>query len=66
MILVAAIFTYIQFITGLPHLRRVTKAIYAADSTISKAPTGSKKGPDLSQLLGDLIQAATDALKKIG
>jgi hypothetical protein len=67
MIFWAAIVTYIQFLTGLPHLRRVTKAIYDADKAISQAaPQDSKSSPDLAQLLGDLIQAASAALKKIG
>jgi hypothetical protein len=66
MIIVAAIATYIQFLTGLPHLRRVTRAIYAADKTISKnAAKDPKDGADFSQLLGDLIQAATNALKNL-
>jgi hypothetical protein len=67
MIVLAAIATYIQFLTGLPHLRRVTQATYAADKTISKkAAKDSTESPDFSQLMGALIQAATDALKKIG
>jgi hypothetical protein len=67
MIFWAAIATYIQFLTGLPHLRRVTKAIYDADGKISQAAAqASNHGPDLAQLLGDLIKAATAALKKIG
>jgi hypothetical protein len=67
MIFVAAIVTYIQFLTGLPHLRRVTKAIYDANEKISQAAAqSSKHSPDFAQFLGDLIKAATAALKKIG
>lgn len=66
MIFCAAIVTYIQFLTGLPHLRRVTKAIYDADKAISQAATqDSKPSPDLPDLLADLIKAATTALDKI-
>src|ERR1700683_250253 len=67
MIFWAAIVTYIQFLTGLPHLRRVTRAIYDADEAISKAAAQNyKPSPDLPQLLADLIKAATAALEKIG
>jgi len=66
MVFWAAIFTYIQFLTGLPHLRRVTQAIYYADDKMSKAAAqDSRHSPDLAQLLGDLIKAATAALNKI-
>ncbi len=37
MIFWAGVLTGIQFLTGLPHLRRVTSAIYDADGTMSKA-----------------------------
>jgi hypothetical protein len=66
MIVVAGIVTYIQFFTGLAHLRRVTKAIYTADDTLSKAEAKAPKhGPDFAKLLADLVAAATDALNKI-
>jgi hypothetical protein len=65
MIFWAAIITYIQFLTGLPHLRRVTNAICDADDKLSKAAAqSSKPSPDFAQLLSDLIKAATAALKK--
>ncbi len=67
MILIAGVATYIQFLTGLPHLRRVTQAIYAADAKLSSvAKAAPDPGPDFPKLLAGLIGAATAVLKKLG
>jgi len=61
----AAGFACLQFLTGLPHLRRVTQSVYAADKALAAEEKSAKAGPDLTQLLADLIKAATAALKKL-
>ncbi len=62
----AGVITLIQFLTGLGHLRRVAKATCGANEAISKEEKKDPKdGPDFPHLLGDLIKAATAALKKI-
>jgi hypothetical protein len=55
----AGVVTLIQFLTGLPHLRRVAKAVREADADVTKTD------PDLAQLLGALVKAAKDVLGKI-
>jgi hypothetical protein len=67
MILLAAFATYIQFLTGLPHLRRVTQAIYAADAKLSPAAKAAPDpSPNFPKLLAGLIEAATAVLRKLG
>ena len=63
--LFAEAITPVQFLTGLGHLRRVAKATYNANDALSaEAKKSPKNDPDPSQL-GNLIEAATAALKKI-
>jgi hypothetical protein len=62
----AGVITLIQFLTGLGHLRRVAKATYGANEALSKEKKSANNDPDFVHLLGDLIKAATAALKKIG
>ncbi|HWY22352.1 MAG TPA: hypothetical protein VNX26_14090 [Candidatus Acidoferrum sp.] len=59
-ILCGGVVTYIQFLTGLPHLRRVAEATRQVE--LEDPP---KKDPDFRQLLADLITAGTAALRKI-
>lgn len=56
-IVCAAVVTYIQFLTGLPHLRRVTKSIYDASTSLNKNAE-PKAAPDFASSLSDLIKAA--------
>ena len=62
----AGMIALIQFLTGLGHLLRVGKATCDASEAISsqEEEEGPKNDPDSSQL-GDLIKAATAALKKV-
>jgi len=61
---VATAITFIQFLTGMPHVRRVFQATkeYYDDPTKNKP----KEEPDFAPLLAALIKAATAALDKIG
>jgi len=60
------VITLIQFLTGLGHLRRVATATYGANKALSEEEKQTPKNdPDFPHLLGDLIKAATEALKKI-
>jgi hypothetical protein len=59
-VLCAGVVTYIQFLTGLPHLRRVAEATCQVEF---KDPP--KKDPDFAQLWAQLIEAATATLGKI-
>jgi len=49
---------FIQFLTGLAHLRRVLKAVHAANPQ-------DDKPPDFPKLTGELMEALTAYLKKI-
>lgn len=62
MILWFGFFALLQFLTGMPHLRRVAKATEAYYFAQKEAP---KPEPDLTQLLGTLIKSAKDVLDKI-
>jgi len=57
-ILWGGLIALVQFLTGLSHVRRVLHAVHVAN-VASPQPD-----PDLAKLLGELIAAATAALKK--
>lgn len=62
MVLCAGWFVLLQFLTGMPHLRRVAKSTKEYYESTKKAP---KPQPDLVHLLGDLITSAKAVLNKL-
>jgi hypothetical protein len=62
----AGVISLIQFLTGLGHLRRVSRATCDANHDISvEENKPAKHDPDFPHLLGELIKAATAMLNKL-